>query len=1102
MAYNINFVNAQLRRTLPKLSGNMKLDMIVSLDSDKRAFVKQAHLRPISPLINYAPVVDERIMDRPHQLNIRRFYERTRSQFYEHIIDSRLASDWPTIIPVSEIPDLKYIKEFDDTYFAGCQRMSHKLYGCTHEVLVPVWLDQARGLRFTINILPYGSEKAQQWVLDITPEYYYKHLEASVPFHNDFVKYMLDYFDYAGISEGNNNVMTVNFAENISTLRGLAVETGNIQTRQNLNIAKNLIWRTRPLLESNSLLTNTFMDYKMIVTQLINFNICLNLSDDFEIDSYLNSNASKINNKFKVWVEVSVQQALCDTKDGSFEKPNWANLKETAYWQNLGANDGDYYDFYTNHHYVPRIYVNPDNPSNNGSVVYADKDNIKNALSFKRDFECTDLIHKNKMAQSICHWFYAEQSRDVLFNVYDGFGAYTDDAEYPHGFGTSFDINDDVYNEGADNTIWAGVPAVGTGDDMAERLHTPIQFVQSGYFRDTRSFVEGIQFGYDPSKVEYPADSERQAPKAVYVATMTTPWDTHLGAIWSKQTTPIDPKMFIGILTDRALPNDNGESTLPKTQSLEEYEFDKRYDWHNHSDVDNRWVVSKIIKGVDHRAYIDTTGKYMKKNVYIWLPVDVNAEDKIPNETIRAAHRNLGVVWDLGVSEGITPSMLTRIGGTASRPDYSGRNHDNSNVLYVGFLRGRDPKEEDRGFHPDDPLYVIFHNGRSIVQYATKDLVHRDILPHGLTLGGVRSALKDYMDKYKPIYEAIQVIQEKEGDDPNVWTPGGNIPDMNDFGVIADLFSNIQPPEIIFFDRSITQLQDVTLSTRATEHTYRKFTNANEWVYRYSGAIRPAIYPEKTFRRNPEAEAELRYRGWYGRNFLWQKKPIFTLGQTFPSSLGQYINRNIPPTYPSLDYDSVKPLIITNEYGGNDKLTITVGDLRYTEVPPIYRGFTDSGRDKMMIPDEQIIDPKQDKSPISPDDVRRWLIEGSIVPGVGRYVKSPQTSDIAYWLYMNEHTTYAWPEFKWFNESVATRLPKTIQIEVGVDKNEKAALDAEAIGKLTDYLNAEFEHSLNKIQYDKAFVRKVYDLEFNLISIGTDENGKVLYKYDTIATLK
>lgn len=1103
---NTTYRNFQLRRTLPKLSGNMQLDLVVRLEGSK-AYVVGAHLRPVSKLINHVPIVDERIMDRPHQMNIKKFYEATRAQFYEHIIDPRLASDWPMIISPAEMENLKYIKEFDDTYFAGAQRMSHKLYGCSHEILVPLWLDQVSGLKFYINFAMDTNVSGgfvKKFELDLSPVYLYGKdggnylLNPNETFHNDFIKYLLDYFDYAGISGGNNHVMSIDFKQNISTLRGIQVDTGNLVVRQNLNIARNLIFRERPLLEANSLLTNSFMDHKLIVGQMLNINICFDMQQVLDsVGSNDSAKPFKEAKYFKAWVTTEALRAKKDISQKYYKEPDWVNSPHTYAWQEMELRD-----FYTNHHYIPKIKVDP-NISSKAIVSYSDKDNIRNALDYKKDYLCTDMIHQNKMGQSICHWLYAQQpDSDQLFNVYDGFGSYGTikdkdgndvDVEFGHGFGSTPDISDSVYNDTTDNAIWAGVPMEATGKTVMDYLQVPYDKVD--FFRDASNFMNGIKFGYSPNSSLYSAG--KSAPKAMYVGTMTTPWETQVTANWTKQSTTIESLGVIGIVVDRAL-DETSKNYLPKDQN-EQGDVDKYYDIHMFSDSDNRWMAKKTVNGKDCRMWFDPTERYMKKNQYIWLPVDTKPTDEIDKKEIEK--QNPG--WSsLGISGDVTPSMLMRVGGTGSGLDTSTRKDVRTNILYVGYKRDYDMIKEDdtedkddgsihiRLRYADDPLYVIFYQGRSKATNDTKDQLPRDLNPDYLTLGGVIKALRSYWTKYKAISDVLDVAREKEGSDANVFIPGKDVlPDMEDLGSIVDTFTSIEAPEIIFFNNSIIPHQDITLSPRAKEHTYYKATNANAYVLRYSGAIKPCLYPEKTERIG----GELVYHGWYGRNFLWQKKPIFSIGQTFPPNLGTYIGRNIPPLYPSLDYDTVQLLKIVG--AENESPRITEGDLRYNEVPSIYKGFTDEGLKKSELPYARYCDNEElliDDDPKDKDDEdaniktplhireqngREYVRSGRINPRDFENHRI-QPYDIGYWLYKDQYNTYEWPEYKWFNESRICALPAVFEMTVDAEHNDKSTLEDTV---LTEMLNSLDNPRITK--YDKAFLKSAYDFEYNLLHV-------------------
>lgn len=1161
------YKNYQLHRTLPKLSGNMQLDLIVDV-FNKVGYVNQAHLRPLSKYVNFAPVVDERIMDRPHHLNIKRFYEKTRSGFFEQAYSPVLKSDWPLMISEAEMPNLKYIKQFDDTYFAGCQRMSHKLYGCTHELLVPVWLDHCYGLRFDVYISNQtpdqimglnGTQKQSVtggqllFQLNISKEYL-MNMKESHRFHNDFVKYMMDYFDYVKITGGSNNVMSINLKENMSTISGLAVESGNYIVRQNLNIARNLIFRERPLLEANSLITNTFMDYKMITTQLINFNLCFNFNKI--LDSMVIRNGSTFE-RSRIYVKVNYIQALKDDPNQTyFDEPNF-ETRQGYQWVELPLAD-----FYTNHHYIPKQRIDA-KTSTGFTDSYNDLINYpRNVLDYKRDFECTDMIHQNKMSQSICHWYYADQPEDMLFNVYNGFAAYAaDGSEYSHGYGASVDPNDTIYDESLDNTIWAGIPHIHSDQTTMNILNAPYNYVQSGYFKDASNFIGGIKFTYDEASAGYNPNSGKAAPSAVYFATATTPRESGRFAWWTAQSNVLGDLHTIAILTDRASSPEN-LNDLPKTQGDEVSQKDIRRDWHLHSDMDNRYMIRKSSNARDRcmlRAYYDPTGKYLKEGEYLW----VNESDVMANATISTKDNRILVDGEhvfAGNGPGargtdistdtyngvITLSMLMRIGGTGET-DTSYRNEDNANGLFVTFLRT--PFNKNEPPKPNDPLFVIFETKRSDrTTPVGKNIIYKKSDPSAIVLGNIKQSLTDYYVKYAPMVEMINHIKDVEGDKVYVNLP--DLPDMDDLNIITNIVNNIESPQVIYFNNSIDPRQDITLSFNAKEHTYYKLDNYNDYVWRYSGKIKPAIYPiviPATGRKRVERTgAALTYNSWYGRNFIWYKEPLFALGQVTPPNLARYINKGIAPKYPSLDFEVVNPMV-----NPGDEYPNLHGDLIYDEIPAMYLGQTFSVHDSGALMGRMDFTPldfgfedtdpghsysfaisvlgrphtdfnlqmnengdyinKNENGVIRPHPIPcKWWENVYYLKSAREAIKTHKfdtrnllnqsSNNIGYWLYANEYDSYEWAEFKWFNTSYIVTLPLSYLMEGEVIDNDKATLEDLFVTKLLDSIKADSKYPN---LYDKALIRASYDFEYDLQKINPDPKhlpNEPLYKYKYIVT--
>lgn len=1110
------YKNYQLQRTLPKLSGNMQLDVVLGFNQAE-AYVEQAHLRPLSKYVNYAPVVDERIMDRPHHLNIKKFYEKTKAGFFTQPASPVLTSDWPLLISASEMPNIKYIKEFDDTYFAGCQQMSHKLYGASHEILVPVWLDQCLGIRFTIHISNTGPRYKQTTIKMVTLDLS-KDTTTNSRFHNDFVDYISEFFNYVNITKGTNNVMSVNFRQNMATISGLQVESGNFVTRQNLNIARNLLYRERPLLEANSLLTNSFMDYKMICPQLINFNLCFDLEKMLRQVGFSNTF-----DRLNIWVTSEVKR-----------ETGWEPLVRA--------------DFYTNHHYIPKQRLG--STAKETFDIYDDSNSQypRNVLDYKNDFMCTAMMHANKMTQSICHWYYADQPEDMLFNVYDGFGAYRGDAEYNHGYGAMADINDDTYDESLDNTIWTGrIPEVQSEQDTVNILSSPSSYIVSGYFKDASNFINGIKFTYDPSTAKYNPDSSRNAPSAVYFGTATSPKTVGQFVRWTAQSNITDNPTTVAIITTR---NSSGAlEDLPQSQKQQKSGNDIKWDWHKYSDMDNRFMVRRKnapTNQVDYRAYFDPTGEYLLEGTWVWLPV-MNGQIPISGaaaltdadfkrnkcgengEAINVKNPNYGGI--------VTRNMLVRIGGSGDI-NFSVRNEDNANGLFVSYMRtpvdiGKPQK--------DDPLYVIFWTkAMNKITATTTGMVYKKLTPDAILLGNIRNALLGYWNKYGAILEIINKMVDAGEIDPPT-----DLPDMDDLEIIVNIMANIEPADVLYFNNSIQGNRDITLSVRAREIEYFKDNEANSYVWRYAGKIKPAIYPlnaingPRVTRKNTENDSsELEYRGWYGRNFIWHKTPIFSTGQLMPPNIAQYVNRNIAPTYPSLDYEVVNQMITTGKYHPNKH-----GDMLYDEVPHMYLGMANDSVDKYSYTAADFGFERRNKvnpfsflkNVLNEDDIRSYLNvtdeEWNEMDENKKYeelMKSPlynmkareavmnnlfninmltgrDSNSIGYWLYAPEYNTYEWPEFKWFNRSYVVGLPQSFEYTQAFDVNDKETLERDLLNRMLAEL-ASKNSSVAKL-CDRALLKSLYDFYYDLIkteSIPVEDGEAPLLKYiyNIKATLK
>lgn len=517
MASN-NFYNYRLYRTTPKLSGNMKWDII--LDNPRAngdVFVRDFHLRPISPLIPYNVDMSTDLLTRPHQFNIAEFYKNTKGSFFKYPIDTHLASDWPWILDENDLgysgENIKYIKNWDDTYLSGTQRMSYGLYETTHECLIPMWLEQCHGVKVKFKMKTKDGYSVRTFTLDLTRQSY----ENAPIYHKRFVEYFINYLKYTNIYKGCYDCLSIEFDKKNATIHGIDVRSGSVITRVDNSLVRNLVFRERPLMEQNSLITNMYPNTEMIIPNLINFNFC------FDFFSSINMVDRELFGKtpsFKIDPEVS----FCTT---------YNNIDKTYYWTSEKKNfsgRADYHkstvrDIFVNHEMVKDVYLDVDG-----------KRKFRNVLDYMQDYAVTDLMHKNKIVSPICHWMVVDSGLN-LFNTYKG----------------SFDPDSIIDSDSHD---WTGIK-YGGELDLIKVLANPYKYIDEGYLQNAGSYLNGIKAGFEGDE-----DTEN-----LYIGLMTTPPSTDYYKYQTGINTWIRHPGFLGMIVADWEPNEDG-MVDPKIRSV------------------------------------------------------------------------------------------------------------------------------------------------------------------------------------------------------------------------------------------------------------------------------------------------------------------------------------------------------------------------------------------------------------------------------------------------------------------------------------------------------------------------------------------------------
>lgn len=949
-----NYNNYRLYRTLTKLSGNMKYDIVVGRNG-KNLMVEGFHLTPLFKSIPYTYINDEYIVNTSNLLNIKKLYTKISSNFYNYESPFELASDNYMFLSEDRIKKIKYIKNWDDQCWAGCSRMPYKRYSTTHEILVPVWLEKVtKQLKFVLNV---GFDTfSESYSLEIE-----KDGDNSENFHKKFSEYLFKFFSDTGLTNGNQDVLSVDLTDNLTWLSGIDVSAGKFTIKRDKSLGQNLLRRERPLLESNSLITNLFPDKNMITSQLINFNICFDIDD---IIPEVIKNANQTNQEVNVWCEAYVDGELLEVRD-----------------------------FYTNHSYIPKSTLTAGQTSN----TYVAGKQPRNALRYLNDHLCSEIMHKNKMSQSICHWC-INNDHDTLFNLYDGFGSiYIDEDGKEHEYGHVSGMaspDEDTYSKEHENINWLGIPLVGQGKDVEHILDHPKKYIDTGILKDLSKPVNGYDLAYE--------QKEDGDPTTIYMCSMTTPKNMSYKEIETAESMIMPNKEYIGILCQRLNyygNNDLASSrlTIPNTVSSDPG-FDQSYDWFQYSDVDNRWSV-----------YTDSSGKtYSYRQQYV------------------------------DSYTGKTGSLYFGTAGT----NFKLREHHNIGVLYICMRRWVDYDLEKDPEGKNAPLIiVVWHPRWTLPDSKSRDtdgVIFGDMNPDALTFGGFAKAVRGYYTNYKDVYSHMKGRE-----------PGGKFPNLDDFGLMADLFENFKYPKAFVFHKSIEGEIDDTLSTNAKEIRYWKDNKMNSYVYRYDGRITPSMSPVLYDDSNYKVGAKvngLKYKQGMGRNFLWLKNMLPSNTNIpkykYPEGVLKYISTKNPPRYPSLGFDS----LYNNPYE----------DLIYTQPLDVFFGI----------------------------DLKHT--------GLKEYSTSLQSNP--------DKFPWRWYEYKWFDKSQVKIMNKIITgtIEIDPTNNNKDLLDSEFIKLVQNAIV-----SSNGEILDEYYIRDLYDYKVSFISQHQDpETSLYKYKYSIRAELK
>lgn len=383
--------NYQLYRSNVLLGGQLKWN--ISLKSSGGILqVDDFHLAPISKWIPFNNYVEENLLNYDHKDNIRDFYKRVGNYFYSESINPRLQLKQPIIVEEGE-----KVNTYNDIYDMGLSRISYKLHKKSFQFFCPLWLEDFGtndSIKFTFAFrsrtkedsgeITYQEHMSKSLILG-SRELSYKYSE----YHKKFLDYFNKYISYISPNQEKigDNLINIDFKRNFMTVEGVDVSSGSVRTINTSLTLPNLYSRERPLMEFDRLIIDNFSNNNLVAKQLFNFNFIFNIEDIMDREVVEMLYGDYVNIDVKVFI--------------SHEGEEYELLDRVS--------------FDTNYEFVDK---------GDGELTeLTGRAKGSNVLDYLFDYNCIDLLDKNKLCQSITHWSLKDYP-ESYFNLYSGFENY------------------------------------------------------------------------------------------------------------------------------------------------------------------------------------------------------------------------------------------------------------------------------------------------------------------------------------------------------------------------------------------------------------------------------------------------------------------------------------------------------------------------------------------------------------------------------------------------------------------------------------------------------------------------------------------------------
>lgn len=468
-------INYQLMKTSTLLGGQHKFDIYLKPGDDGSVMNNKLSFSTLSPQIYFDWVDDNDILNRPHELNLKKMYDSLGDTFFENPEESmipwikdKMFIDEITTTDINKFEKpkeyLNIINDYDDiqdnTYRCGLRRTTGG--NKSMSFLCPLWIENSDDLqklsfRLVIKNLPDDSQYLIQDYRDSI------HTLVTIPINptNELKAYLVNYF-----KPSDEKIINIDFEREEVWVEGRSLLTGEVMTADESDTLIDLIYRERPLMEVDYMIGSLLKNNKFITKQLINI--------DFHFD--LHELISPL-----VYNSLRGYKVVCYIEAGTYDTQ-------------LGFQPFEFKDLYTNYTKIFGGYID--------STVGFEWEKSRNILDYLGDHKDISLIYNNKVIQNTFHWSISNNN-DYIFNLYNGYapaiastGPNADKTLEGHFFGQPL-LSHRKYKLEYNNNQWCRIfnltQANPTGivssiRDMKDEDFTPFSFEGTTFWSNNAKF--------------------------------------------------------------------------------------------------------------------------------------------------------------------------------------------------------------------------------------------------------------------------------------------------------------------------------------------------------------------------------------------------------------------------------------------------------------------------------------------------------------------------------------------------------------------------------------------------------------------------------------